>query len=395
MDESILKSIAFGDVMPYLDQIKLNLGDLESTSVKPKSLAHFEQLFNYLRERDIKDRQDAVGNESKRSEYLLAKARRIRKLFLNHVHVNWILWDPSTAPFSALKLDLPLVSCLYHNFAHNKLSVLWCPSVYTTEYLDVLESKFHLLEPDPNVSKNVFGQFARHFPQIRSVIIENSALRSSHINPSQFLDFLSDLQNLTILNLHCSGFNADFYKSLQGIASVKTLHCLKIFEPPGRLKTEIDFRFLGSFCYLHEFFTNLVTNVEVPELLTMMKIRSFFTFYFMDKDEDVYTQAMIQKSDDLKYVVTLTDRNYNIENFIQAFPRTFDDLASVREHFRNLMSTETSHRFDSSSFFDFPDDSDTEFAKFLDNPKDLEIMNDYEFGDLLEVIKEENLDSED
>ena len=307
--------------MPQLQRITLNLGDLLSTSDRPESAAlkHFERLFDNLKQRAIDDiishcnskSFDLEVRKAKKSQMFEFPVRIGSFLCFNHVHLNPALKYPFTVQFSELAFDRPLVSCLFHNFVQNKLNVLCRPLVESAEYLDVLDSFYLLKAPECSGSvpfERIYGfhQFARHFPQIRKVKL-NNCFRKSELQVDLFFQFLSEFQGLTTLEFYCSGFgNAECYDHLHELASLQTLNTLRIIEQCEEFNRQLDFRFLSKFTYLHEFATNLVTRQRAPDLIRMMKVKATFTFDFLhQKLGQKYHQVIVNRIDGWLYEVIL------------------------------------------------------------------------------------------
>lgn len=363
MPVSILESIACGETMPHLRQIRFNLGNLFSTSDRPdsKHLGVFEQLFDRLREREMHGFQSV--SEGTKGPEILALQRNV--LCLNHVHIGSALRSPHAMRFSDLKLDRPLIYSLYHNFLNNRLHVFWRSFIHTTDYLDVFAT-FGRLKPPLNATQADlllpktygFRQFARQFPHVRHVTIDNRTAKKA-INVTLFLSFLKELQGLTVLILFETKFDEfSFYHHLQNSDGLKTLAVLRVFEEIDKFRMEIDFRFLGSFPYLRDFGTNLVRVDKVLGLIRIIKVGALFSFDFMHPHLGLeYNQVNVVRTDCSRFVVSLVElRRQNPDFSLQHAQVVFDSgsdyedsLATVLDYIKNQDLIPTCHWLD-----DFP-----------------------------------------
>ena len=293
----LIGSIARGEVLPEVESIFCNLSNLISTSQRPNDsqMRKFEKLFR---------------------QFMAPEVKKELKVFLNHIFLNPARQQPDAWNFTDFLFDQPLLLSQYHNHVTNRLSLYHCPTVISTEYLDVLCTFYHLRpnqNEQPVESDRVFGflQFARLFPFLRKVKFDNRSIALSALNQKAdadlFISFLSECLGLTNLELQMTGFtNGNFYDRLATLYSMATLTTLVVLEQPTVFRQRIDFKFLSSFIYLHEFSTNLVTKEMASDLIGMMRVCGDFRFQFCSQSlGNRFHQISVKRLDHSRYEISL------------------------------------------------------------------------------------------
>ena len=310
--------------MPLLERATFNLGNLSSTSDRPTEtqFEHFRLLFNHLKTQKIKPQL---------------------QLFLNHVRIDEAL---PAVQFDDLKLNEPLVFCHLHNYHQNR-SLLQQSLLHTAFYLDVLAT-FGQLRLSSSTSEKIYGfvQFARQFPQIRVVTLDNRPLdQRAKIDSSLFLKFLSELRGLQKLEIFHAEFQNDFYQCMHRLDCLRTLTTLVIVERFNKFHMRIDFGFLNTIIYLESFCTNLVSSVVMPDLIAKMRVGAQYMFAYENKEIDPnFNQVAISKLDFWRFEIILDLRiKKKASKPLKRQYFEFDDLSRTNEF---LLSQNLHHWLD-------------------------------------------------
>lgn len=226
---------------------------------------------------------DEIKDMAERSDL-----RRDTQIFFNHIHLNPVVEQrPQRLEFADFRFDQPLVVSHYHNYLNNRLSLVTCQTVDEVDYLDTLYT-FSLLEPfqnqEPAISTQNFGFdcFMRLFPNIRKVRVAPPT--RTQLSASLLLRFLNGCRALTHLELHKTGLGeSDFYRHLNQINSLRTLHHLHVFEWPHRLNVSL----IRSLGLLGSLATNLATDLDLvqTQLIDEMRTGAEFHFQFWPPEE--------------------------------------------------------------------------------------------------------------
>lgn len=151
------------------------------------------------------------------------------------------------------------------------------PSVTRVDYLDVFDLWGHHLQLKSPAEEphRGFQRFARLYPNIQTVVLNNSKTNDTKLSSGTFLSFLRTCRSLNILFIQFSRFEGPFYDRLAKLPSLADLKCLTVNEGAGtQLEHPINFGLLlDSLTQLTCMTTNLVTRNAMLRLVARKPMR--------------------------------------------------------------------------------------------------------------------------
>ena len=136
-------------------------------------------------------------------------------------------------------------------------------------------------EPAPPDERHFgFWRFSCLYPNIRMLVLDNSADSKASVQPAAFVRFLENCRALTCLWLKHSKLETTFFNRMARLPSLAKLTHFTLLEPNGAARERIHFEFLNRFSCLRHFCTNMAPREVMLDLIEMQRVDATFTFQF-------------------------------------------------------------------------------------------------------------------